>query len=211
MTSMTSTGTCAVGAVTVTPPAETLQLGGAKISMRRGKRSIGLPLTTSDSVAWAIDSTLASVSPNVASSRVTRQHCRTASEGTARDRDVGHHHRRRQREGHVHAAGCLCVDAQGDRVHLARTGRSRFPIRPFRCDLDDDLCLRDARRFNIFSGDLPEECDGVEFGYEVPVNQEFSYFECNVYIGGFSFPTRSTCPPHHIVWWLRIHMVLSPR
>jgi len=46
-----------------------------------------------------------------------------------------------------------------------------------------------------------KNADGVEFGYEVPVNQEFSYFQCNVYIGLNLIPSTVDLPtpPYRLV------------
>lgn len=194
--------TCAVGAVTVTPPAVTLQLDGAKIFNATWTALDGLPLTTSDSVVWSIDSTLASVSP---SGRVIAGNTpgTVALQATVR-RMIG-------------TSAITIVDDSAKATYTppdvsVLTRKEIGYVWPGPVGPGLPFGRSDVTWMTISASAMPgasissamifqKNADGVEFGYEVPVNQEFSYFQCNVYIGPNLIPytVDLPTPPYRLV------------
>jgi len=194
--------TCAVGTVTVTPPAVTLQLDGAKIFNATWQALDGLPLATSDSVAWSIDSSLASVSPHgrvVAGSvpgMVSLQAKVRSVVGTADISIV---------DDSVKATYTPPVVTVSTRKEIGYVwpgpvgpglpyGRSDVTWMTIAASAMSGASIASAMIYQMTP-------DGVESGNEVPVNQEFSYFQCNIYIGDFLIPYTidAPTPPYRLV------------
>jgi len=174
--------TCAVGTVTVTPPAVTLQLDGARTFNATWQALDGQPLTTSDSVAWSIDSTLASVSPH---GRVVAGSVPGMVSLQAKVRSV------------VGTADITIVD---DSVRATYTPPSVSVstrteighIWPGPLGGDSIFGTSDVVWMTISASAMSgasissamiyqTSVDGVEFGYQVPINREFEYFRYNFY------------------------------
>ena len=160
----------------------------------------GLPLATSDSVAWSIDSTLASVSPH---GRVVAGSVPGMVSLQAKVRSV------------VGTADITIVDDSVKATYTppsvsvsTRTEIGHILLDPHLAPYGQDDVVWMTISASAMSGASISSAmiywtsaDGVEFGFEVPVNREFEYFSFNVYQGGFPllYTIDAPTPPYRLV------------
>jgi hypothetical protein len=194
--------TCAIGQVTVTPTTATLQLGGASEFAASWRALDGQALSTADSVQWSIESTLASVSPSGrvvaggAAGSVALQAKVRKSVGTAQITIVDDSVRA------LYTPPVVSVSLRTE-VGYVWPGPGGIGLPPVQSDVTWMTISATAMSgASITSAVIfRKNADGVDFSYEVPVNQEFSYFQCNVYIGGDLVPSTINLPtpPYRLV------------